>query len=284
MMHTKSNPYSKALIVFLTIVDCFLLFISFRGAYWLEFKAFLLPAGYYQALLAVFLLSWVVSSLFKNTYHPDKLKSLARITKASLNTLVLYAVIVASYLFFIDTVIVPVNFIIMVHALFLLVSVFAKYSMLVVYSIIRNRKDNRSKTIIVGYTNAGRELYRYFRKDKKSGFEFMGFFDDRYDHKLISGKLSDVKDFCIQNKVNEIYYALPGDDKLIREMTEFADNNFIHFGLVQDLSGLSYDRLHAYNYGNEIPVLSYTKAHTKSSASKINDAFSLKIKNLPFSS
>ncbi len=283
MIHTNSNPYSKTLVVFLTITDSLLLYASFKSAYWLEFKTFLLPIGYYQALMAVAILSWIISSLFRNAYHPERLKSLSRITTTTLGTMVPYAIILASYILFVDTVVVPVNFMVMVHALFLLASIFAKYIMLTLYSFVRNKKENRSKTIIIGYTNAGRELYRYFRKDRRSGTEFLGFFDDKHHDKLITGKLSDVRAYCLQHHINEIYYALPANDALIKEITAFADDNFIHFGLVQDLSGLNYDRLHTHNYGNEIPVISYTKAHTRHNTSKMYDEFSLKFKNLPFS-
>ena len=281
MIHNSNNPYSKSLVIFLTIIDSLLLYASFKSAYWLEFKTFLLPVGYYQALMAVAILGWIISSLFKNAYHPENLKSLSRIATTTLRTLVLYAIILASYILFVDTVVVPVNFMVMVHTLFLLTSILAKYVMLTLYSFVRNKKENRSRTIIIGYTNAGRELYRYFRKDRRSGTEFLGFFDDKHHHKLVAGMVSDVRKYCLQHNVNEIYYALPANDALVREITAFADDNFIHFGLVQDLSGLNYDRLHTHTYGNEIPVISYTKTHTKTN-SKMYDNLSLKFKNLPF--
>lgn len=261
MLKIKRNHYSKTFIVLLAIVDCVLLVVSFKVAFWSEFNSTFIPAGHYQAFLAVCLLSWVIASLMRGAYQPDKLKSFSRISKTIFNSFPFYALILAAYFIFFNVYKVPDNFIISAHSFFVLLSIGTKYIMLVIYSLIRNREENRSRTIIVGYTNAGRELYRFFKKSKRSGFEFLGFFDDKHQNKLITGKLDEIKDFCIRNNVKEIYYALPNNKQLVKELTHFADNNFIHFGLVQDLTGLSYDRLHTYNYGNEIPVLSYTKAH-----------------------
>lgn len=262
MVKLKRNHYSKTLIVFLSVVDCVLLVISFKAAFRIEFKDMFIPAGHYQAFLAICLLSWIIASLLRNAYQSDKLKSLSRISKAILSSFILYALILALYFSFLNVYEVSASFIISAHSLFLLLSIGTKYIMLVLYNLIRNRKENRSRTIIVGYTNAGRELYRYFKKSKTSGFEFLGFFDDKHHNNLIAGGLDEIKDFCIRNNVKEIYYALPDNKQLVKELTHFADDNFIHFGLVQDLTGLSYDRLHAYNYGNEIPVLSYSKSNT----------------------
>lgn len=262
MIKLKRNHYSKSLIVILSVVDCVLLTLSFKAAFWSEFNELLIPVGHYQAFLAVCLLSWVIASLLRGAYQPDMLKSFTRISRATFNSFILYALILVLYFVFFNVYDISTNFVIAAHSLFILLSIGFKYIMLMLYSLIRNREENRSRTIIVGYTNAGRELYRYFKKSKNSGFEFLGFFDDKHQNHLIAGGLDDIKDFCIKNKVKEIYYALPDNKQLVRELTHFADNNFIHFGLVQDLTGLSYDRLHTYNYGNEIPVLSYSKSHT----------------------
>lgn len=260
MIKLKRNHYSKTLIVFLSVIDCFLLSVSFKIAFWNEFETSFIPAGHYQAFLATCLLSWIIASLLTSAYQPEKLKSFTRIAKATLKSFLLYALIMATYFLFFKVYEISSDLIISTHSLFLLLSISTKYIMLMLYSLIRNREENRSRTIIVGYTNAGRELYRYFQKSKTSGFEFLGFFDDKHQNELIAGRLDEIKDFCIRNNVKEIYYALSNNQQLIKELTHFADNNFIHFGLVQDLSGLSYDRLHSYNYGDEIPVLSYSKA------------------------
>ncbi len=282
MIRIKRNRYSKTLIVLLTIVDCFVLSIAFNAAFWIDFNSELIPAGQYQALRAVMLLSWIVSSLLTNAYQPDKLRSIARITKGTIQTFFLHVLILAAYFIFFNAHEVSENFVILAQALFLLVSIVIKFALLQLYSLIRNTKNNRSKVIIVGYTNAGRELHRFFKDNKSAGFEFMGFFDDSHHNHLVQGTLDNIKDFCIKQDIKEIFYAMPTDKHLIHELTTFADDNFIHFGLVQDLTGLSYNRLHTFNYGDQIPVLSYTKSSIKKSLpGKIYTDLSLKMKNIP---
>lgn len=283
MIKIKRDHYSKSLTVLLIFIDCVLLTLSYKAAFWIEFKSAFIPAGHYQALLAVSLLGWIVASLFSNAYHPDKLKSFTRISKSTFRTFALYVLILLGYFAFFNAFETSTDFILSVQSLFLLFSIGIKFGLLKFYALIRNSEQNRSRTIIVGYTNAGKELYRYFKSSKTSGFEFLGFFDDNHQNKLISGKLEDVREFCIRNNVREIYYALPNDEKLINELTEFADDNFIHFGLVQDLSGLSYDKLQAVNYDNRIPVISGTRTHMRKGLSgKLYSDLYLKVKNHAF--
>ncbi len=282
MIKIKRNPYSKSLIVLLTIVDCVLLAVSFKTAFIFD-ETHYISAGENQALLAISILSWVVASLLRNAYQPDKLRSFSKISKTIFATFLVYALILTAYFAFLHPHAVNYNRILSIQSLFILLSISTKYILLKFYSLIRNAEHNRSRVIIVGYTNPGRELYRFFRNSKSAGYEFLGFFDDNHVEKVILGKLADVKNFCIRNNVNEIYYALPNNQQLIKELTNFADNNFIHFGLVQDLTGLSYDRLHTYNYGDEIPVISYTKSPSRKITNKLYQDFYFKVKNIPSS-
>src|SRR5919107_883809 len=69
---------------------------------------------------------------------------------------------------------------------------------------------NEKRVVIVGAGYAGNELYHYFIKDKSLGYKFMGFFDDAPEipSLLIKGKIKHLKDYCIRENINEIYYAL----------------------------------------------------------------------------
>ncbi|TXK33854.1 undecaprenyl-phosphate glucose phosphotransferase [Pontibacter qinzhouensis] len=117
-----------------------------------------------------------------------------------------------------------------------------------------------SRFVIVGTGPAAVSLYQTFSNDNP-GTKFMGFFDDAPNKKnpylnLVKGGTADVKEFCLQNGVDEIYYAQPLNNKEeIDDFAEFADNNFLYFRMVPDFSAIVQRDVNMYFYQN-IPMIS----------------------------
>src|SRR5690606_14244070 len=92
------------------------------------------------------------------------------------------------------------------------------------------------------------------------GYKFRGFFDNQFTNfdinNDVKGSLEEVKSFCIREDIDEIFYTLPNDVEYVKELSEFADDNFIHFALVQDAAGFRYRKIDARLYDNgRIPIL-----------------------------
>ena len=113
-----------------------------------------------------------------------------------------------------------------------------------------------SRVVIVGYTASGLNLFRYFSEDRSSGYEFLGFFDNEAKHPLVKGDLRALKKFCVRENVNEIFFAQSYDHLMIKDISHFADDNFIRFGILQDIGGIDVSRVHSSIYDNNLPVLS----------------------------
>src|SRR6185369_2399409 len=92
-----------------------------------------------------------------------------------------------------------------------------------------------------------------------AGYQFKGFFDDRHqesseNHPYTVGKLNHVKEFCLRENIDEIYFALPlTHDQLLQDIAKFADDNFIYFRIAPDFSNVVKEKCHIFLL-NSVPV------------------------------
>ncbi len=118
---------------------------------------------------------------------------------------------------------------------------------------------DQRKVIIVGATSSGNALYQFFSEHQAAGYQFKGFFADQVDEahinpQFVIGKVSAVKDFCLRENIDEIYFALPLTyDRLLKEIAQFADDNFIYFRIAPDFSKVVNDKCHIFLI-NSVPV------------------------------
>jgi putative colanic acid biosynthesis UDP-glucose lipid carrier transferase len=119
---------------------------------------------------------------------------------------------------------------------------------------------DQRQVVIIGATRSGRALYNFFESHDFSKYNFKGFFDDNPDpliiHKeLIKGKIKDATAYCLQENIDEIYFALPpGNDELLKEVSKFADDNFIYLRITPDLGESVTDKYNVFML-DSIPVL-----------------------------
>ncbi len=132
---------------------------------------------------------------------------------------------------------------------------------IVVYFVkfLRSLGGNFKQVIIVGAGAAGNQIYKYFQTETASGYRFLGFFDDNpaqcVHSELVLGSVTDVKDFVISNKVDEIFCALPlTATKHIRDLMSFADNNLVRFKIVPDFRGFLNKKVKM-DFYDHVPVL-----------------------------
>ena len=128
----------------------------------------------------------------------------------------------------------------------------------------RKNDYNIKKVIIVGTEGLAQQLYDYFNSDQSTRQEFMGFFEDNpdgnYPQKLILGGIDDISSYCLKEQVNEIYFAKSlSNTSLIKQLTDFAEKNNIHFRIVPDFTGLQKSKVDI-SFLNDVPIINYTKA------------------------
>ncbi|RDV13763.1 undecaprenyl-phosphate glucose phosphotransferase [Pontibacter diazotrophicus] len=118
-----------------------------------------------------------------------------------------------------------------------------------------------SRYVIIGTGPAAMSLRDTFSSEEHPGTKFMGFFDDNTDavnphNSQVRGTLADLKEYCLQHRIDEVYYTLPLNNReQIEDLTEFADDNFMYFRIVPDFSGIVQKEVNMYFYHN-IPIIS----------------------------
>ncbi len=256
----KKSRYSKSLVIFLLLLDAVLIAFSFKAAYVLVYGFHADLQNYYASLMAIFILSWVVSSLFSEVYLPENLGKVSRILYTTLLAFIFHVLIIAIYLYGFKAYQYPISFLAYTYLGSLITVSLVKAILLGLYRRYRNLDIHQKRVIIIGYTESGRNLHEFFTTNKSLAYQFMGFFDDRFFSPdvspLLRGSLRDVKDYCLRENIDEMYYALPNHIEYVREIAQFADTNYIYFGLVQDVGGLKQKKLdtHLFDDG-KIPIV-----------------------------
>lgn len=256
----KKSHYSKSLIFMLLIVDMMMLSFAFFVSNFVLHDALLLANRESQTLLIISNLGWIVASTFSNVYHIDNLKTYRKIFWVVLFSLMLCVIIIGVYSFLINPGYFSLNFILYFFVLSYLLITATRISEWKMYTFLRSVYSSKKNVVVVGFTKPGKRLSSYFIKNGAANYNFLGFFDENTKQPLreqyMLGQLKDIQNFCIRENVDEIYYALPNHAPLVDKLAKFADDNYIHFGLVQDVEGLSNQRIdtHLYDDG-KIPIV-----------------------------
>ena len=68
--------------------------------------------------------------------------------------------------------------------------------------------SNYRNAIIIGYTQEAKNLKELFEKRNDYGYRFFGYFSDKKTNEQVKGKVADIKNYVIENKIDEIYCSL----------------------------------------------------------------------------
>ena len=257
----RKNRYSKSLIVLLLLLDVLSILFSFKIGYYYAFGIVVISQNHYVSFATIFVLAWIVSALFCEIYQTENLSKVRNIISSTTLSFVFHFFIVSIYLFGFQAYDYPINFVVATYIASIITIVLIKVVLLQSYRYYRNLDKNRKKVVVVGYTNSGISLHDFFVTNQSLAYKFHGFFDNdatpsRAHEGLLKGGLADVKSYCIQESIDEIFYALPNNIDYVRDLAKFADDNYIYFGLVQDAGGLVESRVDTHLYDNgKIPIL-----------------------------
>ncbi|MEK6480677.1 hypothetical protein WJR50_24245 [Catalinimonas sp. 4WD22] len=252
----RPNQYSKTLIVLLVIVEILAVVFSYQFTFWFWQEVLDYSQPEYKSFTLAWLLLWIIVSLFANAYTVENHRRIRKIFAYTFKLALIHLPLSATIAFIMGLNQLSFTFLADLYLFFITFSIGIKSATLLVYRYICNLEKNKQRVVIIGYTPAGINLHKYFTEGKSSGYHFAGFFDNNVSSPLVVGKLTQLKNYCIRENINEIFYALPYDDKLIQEISGFADENFIRFGILQDIGGVKVKSLHSDIYGNNLPVLS----------------------------
>jgi putative colanic acid biosysnthesis UDP-glucose lipid carrier transferase len=126
----------------------------------------------------------------------------------------------------------------------------------------RARGGNYRRIIVVGANRAAMQFVQEIEQHNEYGYKFMGYFDNEPILALeadTKGGLQDIKWYCFENHIDEIYCALMPNknEELINELMSFADDNLIRFRIIPEFTeyiNRRFKKVSIEYYGN-MPIL-----------------------------
>lgn len=256
----RYRHYSDASRIVLPLIDVLLIFGAFRVS-----SYFVSGSWYFDGLATAFfvvfaLLWWILSGHYANIYRVDRLITYPEKLLYLMRTFLLHAVLLGIGAVVLQQYWVSARFLVSIYTLSLMAVVGGRFLLAFSYRMyLRHMARPASRYVIVGAGESGQSLYRFLASHDPVGNEFVGFFaDETLPHELralVRGRVEDLKAFCRVAHVDEIYFAMPLDQReLIEDLSHFADQHFLSFRIVPDFCGTMRKDVNVYFY-DHLPIL-----------------------------
>jgi putative colanic acid biosynthesis UDP-glucose lipid carrier transferase len=233
--------YSPVVKVLIFIIDFWLIKFAFNAARELGFASDI-RGSQFTIFFLIFSLTWIISGFLYKIYRIDTLSLTKHLSTNLFNAFLCHLLMIITVLATVTEFSIPTRFLVVVYVLAAVCIIAMRVLYKLVLKYIEFSGFDQRKVIIIGATGSGNSLYHYFSEHQAAGYRFKGFFADTLDdgqinRHLITGRLSEVKNFCLRENIDEIYFTLPlTHDRLMKELGQFADNNFIYFRIAPDFS------------------------------------------------
>jgi putative colanic acid biosynthesis UDP-glucose lipid carrier transferase len=200
---------------------------------------------------------WILIAFFVGFYEVYRFTTPVEILSKILKQSIVFLLVVIAYFPFAkDSLFSGKAVALFMTSSFILI-VFIKYLLfyyLKKYRIVTG--SNFRNAVIIGYTEEAINLKDLFEKRNDYGYRFFGFFSDKKSNENIKGKVSEIKEFIINNKIDEIYCSLNEiTNEQLKDLVEFADENNKTIKFIPDTKQIFSKNLKI-DYYEMFPVLS----------------------------
>lgn len=212
-------------------------------------------------------LKWVIVSVsylpvafFFESARLQRSLHIDRLFIESLRAVVLHALIFITLLVFLNADDIPTAYFVQYYALMTISMPIAWLGTRVIIKALRYRGLNYSRVVIVGTGDTATRLATALLNDEGYGYRILGFFDDtrreNFDFSdTYCGSISELETFIIENKVDEVFYALEGaaEEDLLK-CINISDNTMVQFHYMPQISPYAGRQFELDNIGG-LPVL-----------------------------
>ena len=113
--------------------------------------------------------------------------------------------------------------------------------------------------MILGEDDSTKRIKNLFTSRRNLGYKYLGFFTDKKQLRKL-GSIKESFDFILENEVDEVYCSLKElDNKMLKEMTLFANTHHINLKLIPDSNKLYSKNRHLEYYDDTLVVLNVKK-------------------------
>lgn len=135
----------------------------------------------------------------------------------------------------------------------------------------RRRGYNFLRVVIVGANSTGERLLEAMGTDPGYGYKVLGFFD-RYRHPDFNGhycgQIDELDRYVRDNSVDQIFFAMPGNDECLTQVVKVADDNVVDFFYVPQISRFVNRDFQVDNIGS-VPVLTIRRNPLKKTINSV---------------
>lgn len=249
---------SRKMWFFLGVGDLFHINLSFLVAYHLRFGTFQLPDKY-VFLLLIFNLTWTVVASVLRLYDFDRITHVENILYNLLKAGVIHVFIITTLLFSLKASTFSREHLMYTYLFdFTLVVIWRLFAIFLLKNYRRSGYNFRN-VVIIGSGNIAQQLFDFFTSGEPHGFRLLSMFYEgdpkRKFPKQEMREISRLKEYCLANQVDEIYYTMSISDKeMMNDLILFSDNNMIRLRIIPDFRSFLYRKVNVNSYGG-IPVI-----------------------------
>lgn len=202
----------------------------------------------------IFSFSWVATGMLFRIYSVNKYSLMRSIGVNLLSALTFHLLVIVTIIQLTKLYTTDLQTLIKLYLVISMLMVATRIFFKLFSKYIEFHLFNVRKVVIVGTTASGKALHRFFASQYPAGYSFLGFFDNKpntqiIDPKLIRGTLADLPDYCIREKIDEVYFALPPtENHLLDELRKFTDDHCIYLRIAPDFTNLVNQDTNVYLY------------------------------------
>ena len=251
--------------------DLVLINFSFLASYYYKFGS-LIKDDRYFFLLLIFNFIWMFTAFMLDLYAIKRLRRVDRILFNLIRACIINVFALAAILFSLndDSPFSREHLYYTYIGVFILVLLWRYISIKLIF-LYRRYGYNYDRVLIVGGGDVAKGLHDYFFSDDILGIKLLGIFSDKkpiFKTDISIDSIDRIKDFSIENEIDEIYYTLPlTNTEDIQDLVDFADQNLIRFKVIPDFRGFPLRRVNI-DFFDNVPVLSFRKEPLKDSISR----------------
>lgn len=248
---------------FVIITEAILLNLCVKYAFYLRFDRFENQDIAYSALSLIFVLAWILASLFNNSYDYRRLQRFMPFFKGLVSTLFIHLFIITFYIVSFKEAIISRNFLFYSYILGILTLIGFRGILIIGFNYYNSVTYNIRKIAVVGSDSSISDVFHHFDSKNTTVYRFLEHIDPKLNQierdTLVRETVEELKAFCLREQVNEIYLSISlASEELIEEMAHFSDTNFIYFRLVTSFDVFGKRSVNV-EYLGHIPILGLRK-------------------------
>jgi putative colanic acid biosysnthesis UDP-glucose lipid carrier transferase len=243
--------------LFFSLGDLFHLNLSFFLAYFVKFESFH-PTEKYIFLLLILNMSWLMLTSFFKLTDFKRVSNIEDIVSCLFKAFFTLVLFVTAILFLLKA-----NTFSRQQLLYSFVIGFffiLCWRLFAIFLIKKYRKTgyNTKNVVVVGSGKRAMHLHNFFNTNSPHGYNLLAIFYDKPVSLQFNCPLVDFEElerYCIENRVEEIYYTVSVDnEKKTENLMSFCDNNLIRFRIIPDFKSFKSRKINI-NFYSDIPII-----------------------------